>query len=59
MGQPAKASTQIRDFPGWVLYADPRDFQPGTARVLTNLVCLPLGQLNQRPGLVKVTFESD
>ncbi len=54
-----KATVEIRDFPGLVTFVDPTDTRPGAARVQVNLTSVPIGQLTQRPGLVRVSFESE
>lgn len=59
MGQPARVSTEIRDFPGMATDIDPHDTPPGMAEEQVNVQSSRPGTLEVRPGYRFVTFEED
>lgn len=56
MSEPVREQVVMREFPGVVLNADPRDLDAGAAREQTNLVCYG-GSLIARRGNRDVTFD--
>jgi len=59
MGKPAKSGAQVRDWPGMLPDADPRDIPPGAAEEQVNVQSATPGELSVRPGYRVVTFEEE
>lgn len=59
MGQLARASVEIQDFPGLVTRIDPDDVTPGGAVEQVNVSSLQTGELRSRSGYRPVTFEEE
>ncbi len=57
MPRPPDQSDDVRDFPGLVNNADPREVPPGGGTVLVNLGPRVLGRLETRKGLLALSFE--
>ena len=49
----------MRDFPGLVLNADPREVPPGAGQQQVNAVSEQIGLLQSRRGLQTVTFDGE
>jgi hypothetical protein len=49
----------MRDFPGLVLNADPREVPAGAAQEQVNVVSVQIGHLASRKGLRVVTFDGE
>lgn len=49
----------MRDFPGLVLNADPREVPPGAGQVQINAASEQVGLLQSRRGLRVVTFDGE
>jgi hypothetical protein len=58
MGQPARNTVQISDFPGLITNVDHHDLPDGAADIQTNVVCQSVGQIVTRKGYREVSFES-
>lgn len=59
MGQPAKASVEIDDFPGLLDSVDQRDLPPGGAEVQLNCCSVKIGELQVRLGMREVSFDTE
>lgn len=59
MGQQAKQSVLIRQFPGLATKADSLDIPPGAAIVQQNMQSSNEGSLRSRPGVQPVIFEEE
>lgn len=49
----------MRDFPGLVLNADPREVPSGAGQIQTNVTSEQIGLLQSRRGLRVVTFDGE
>lgn len=49
----------MRDFPGLVLNADPREVPPGSGQVQVNVTSEQIGVLQSRRGLRVTTFDGE
>ena len=57
---PSETSTNVmRDFPGLVLNADPREVPPGAGQEQVNAVSEQGGRLESRRGVRVVTFDGE
>lgn len=56
MSEQAREQVTMREFPGVMLNADPRDLEAGAAREQTNLVCYG-GSLLVRRGTRDIAFD--
>lgn len=49
----------MRDFPGLVINADPRDIPPGSGQQQVNVVSQQVGCLESRRGMRVLTFDGE
>lgn len=58
MGQPARVTLELNDFPGLVTNMDDHEIPEGAGQIQTNAVCLKVSQLAVRKGYREVVFEN-
>ena len=59
MPRPPRTAATANDFPGMFGNFDPRDIPDGAAEEQINLVCIVIGEIRSRLGIIEVEFDDE